>query len=234
MAKLIAVCGAPHAGKTVLALRLSMEINSESKQPTAMISPDVVVPTLGLFFPHHKENTLYSIGAALDRPDVNKADILASMNFVKGWDNLSILGYKTGENRYSYSVPTQDRAMNLLRELGGIVSYMIVDCTNAADDVLSIYAREHADQIISVIAPDLPSVIYHTGVNTGNSLRVMNITDNDVILPVSEIKAHFGDFGFTVPYSHALRQQWVTGTLTGKVNDSRYQKVVRSIAKAVL
>lgn len=233
MAKLIAVCGAPRSGKTVLSLQLAMEINAVCKQAVAMISPDVVVPTLGLLFPHNKDHTLYSIGTALDRPDVRKADILGAMNFIKGRDNLSILGYKTGENRHSYSVPTRDRAIDLLREMRNMVAYIIVDCTNASDDAVSVYAMEHADQMLQVSSPDLPSMIYNAATKYENALKVMNIVESDVILPVSEVKEHFGA-AFTLPYSRALKQQWITGTLTEMVSDSRYQKVMRSITRAVL
>lgn len=120
MSKMIAVCGAPGSGKTTAALKIAEEIYYAKKGSVIFLSPDLNVPCLAYIFPNCKEAELYSVGVALDRTDIYREDVLRQMNHVKTMENFAFLGYKAGENSFSYPKATEDKILNLfslLKEL---------------------------------------------------------------------------------------------------------------------
>ena len=114
MGKFIAVCGSPESGKTVTALKLAQEIYEETRQRVLFFSPDLSVPLMGYIFPHCKESDLYSIGKALDQTDIYKEDVLKRVVTVKTMTSFGYLGFKAGENKYTYPRPTEDKVLQLL------------------------------------------------------------------------------------------------------------------------
>lgn len=71
------------------------------------LSRSFLLPCLAFVFPNCKEEELYSVGVALDRTDIYREDVLRQMNHVKTMENFGFLGYKAGENNYSYPRPTR-------------------------------------------------------------------------------------------------------------------------------
>ena len=114
MGKFIAVCGSPESGKTVTALKLAQEIYEKTRQRVLFFSPDLSVPLMGYIFPHCKESDLYSIGKALDQTDIYKEDVLKRVVTVKTMTSFGYLGFKAGENKYTYPRPTEDKVLQLL------------------------------------------------------------------------------------------------------------------------
>ena len=147
MSKMIAVCGAPGSGKTTAALKIAEEIYYAKKVSVIFLSPDLNVPYLAFVFPNCKEEELYSVGVALDRTDIYREDVLRQMNHVKTMENFGFLGYKAGENKYSYPRPTEDKILNLFSILRELADYVIVDC---ADGLISSMAKSHADMLVQL------------------------------------------------------------------------------------
>ena len=106
MSKIIAVCGSPNSGKTAAAMKLAQEIYYQKKTTVLYLSPDTSVPGMAYLFPNGKDQELYSLGVALDKTDICKEDILRQTVSVKTMQNIGFLGFKLGENRYSYPQPT--------------------------------------------------------------------------------------------------------------------------------
>ena len=158
MGKMIAVCGAPGSGKTTASLKIAEEIYYAKKGSVIFLSPDLNVPCLAFVFPNCKEEELYSVGVALDRTDIYREDVLRQMNHVKTMENFGFLGYKAGENKYSYPRPTEDKILNLFSILRELADYVIVDC---ADGLISSMAKSHADMLVQLITPDLKCMAYY-------------------------------------------------------------------------
>ena len=240
MGKLIAVCGSPHSGKTTLALKLAQEIYF-SKKGTSVIflSPDLETPALGYIFPNYKGTDLYSMGVALDKTDIYREDILRQFVTVKETEDLVYLGYKLGENKYSYPELTEDKVLDFISELREMADYVIVDCTVNENDLISRIAKRDCDKAVQIFNPNVQSVVYYIScVNqflsvTDKRIKVLNIMDNDIYLPGDEIKKCFGEMDCTVGYSRPLKQQMITGTLYTKIADPKYRAAVKKIAKAV-
>ena len=94
--------------------------------------------------------------------------------------------------------------------------------------------------ITIAVTPDLKCMTYY-GSNGDAFLGcadkteyVMNIMDNDLFLPIEEVKSHFKKIEYVLPYSHALKQQTITGTLSERLTDRKYREVISNLARAVI
>lgn len=235
MGMIIAVSGPPSSGKTTVAVKLAQEIYGVTKSRIIYYSPDMLIPTLGVLFPTHRKEKLHSIGSVLDRIPLTTEDILSVMITTKEMDNMVYLGYRSGEHPYTYPALTENKALELLTNLKESCEYLIVDCDRNRDDLVSILARSVADQVVYVHNPDLRSMLYYaTEPMQASAIKVLNILDNDVFLPVQEANAHFGKFVHTLTYSKAVREQMLEGELTKYIQDVSYRTSVHKLATEVL
>lgn len=240
MAKIIAVCGSPHSGKTTFGLKLTQEIYYIQKKSVVFVSVDLQVPIMGFVFPHHKAIDLYSMGKALDKTDIYREDVLKQIVTVKSMKDFGFLGYKAGENQYSYPRPTEDKVLELFRCLSEIAEYVVIDCVSNNEDLISTIARREADIVVQTITPDIKCLTYiasNKDVFAGcadKMVFVINTVDNDLFLPYEEVKNHFKKVQYILPYSHPLKQQAITGTLAEKLADRKYREVVSKFVRAVI
>ena len=240
MSKIIAVCGSPESGKTTAALKTAQELYYNKKGSVIFFSPDMNVPAMAFIFPHCKDSDLFSIGKALDKTDIYKEDVMKQLVSVKTMLNFGFLGYKATENKFSYPRPTEDKVMALFRAMKEIADYVVVDCTSDADDLTSRMAMHEADSVIQMITPDLKCMSYYSsqtdmfGAVDDRCIKVMNTRDRDLYLPTEEVKVHFKNIQFTLPYSRPLKQQVITGTLSERLADRKYREQIATIAKKVV
>ena len=240
MSKIIAVCGSPDSGKTTVALKLAQEIYALNKAPVIYLSTDLEVPGMAYIFPNGKDSELYSLGAALDKTDIYKEDILKqTVNTDKARD-LGFLGFKLGEHKYSYPRPTEDKVAQLFAALRDCAEYVIVDCSRDPDDLISALAKRDCDIAVQIFSPDLKCIAYYAScVNQfiaveDKKIKVLNVTDKDVYAPVNETEKHFGGMDFTLPYERTLKQQAITGTLSERLANCKFRNEIGRLAKAVM
>ena len=240
MSKIITVAGSSDSGKTTAALKFAQEIHESKSGSVIFLSPDIQVPVMGFLFPHCKESDLYSVGKTLDKTDIFKEDVQKSLVTVKTMKNFGILGYKAGETYYSYPRPTEDKIYALFRACKELADYLVVDVSSDEDDLISAMAVSEAETVVQMITPDLKCMTYYSSHNTvyknlqEKIIKVMNINDRDLYLPIAEVKEHFKNVQFTLPYSRALKQQAITGTLSERVPDQKYRSVMTALVKAVV
>lgn len=240
MSKFIAVCGSPDSEKTVTSLKLAQEIYIATGKRVLFFSPDLTVPILGYLFPHCKESDLYSVGKTFDNTDIHKEDVLRNIVSVKSMPDFGYLGFKTGENKYTYPRPTEDKVLQLFSCMRELAEYIIVDCVSDMSDLISSMSKAEADIIIQIISPNLKCMAYYASnseqftVLNGRLLKVMVIDENDVFLPIEEVSSYFKKTDFTLPYSCALKGQSYKGLLSERLSDSKYKSAMRHIVKAVL
>lgn len=240
MSKMIAVCGAPSVGKTTAALKMAQEIYHSGKTSVLFLSPDLSVPCMAYLFPNSKDSELYSVGVALDKTDIYKEDVISQIVNVKTMRNFGFLGFKLGENKYSYPRPTEDKVVSFYRMMNECAEYIVVDCTGDTDDLISSVAKRDCDVAVQMFSADLKCMAYYAScVNEflqieGKKLKVMNCLDTDLYLPTGEITSHFGGMDFSLPYERALKQQMITGTLSERLINCKYRNEIEKLAKAVL
>ena len=240
MGKMIAVCGSPNCGKTMTALKLAQEIYHLNKTSIVFLSPDINVPCMAYLFPNGKDSDLYSLGAALDKTDIYKEDVIRQTVNVKTMQNFGFLGFKLGENRYSYPRPTEDKIIQLMTVLRDCAEYVIVDCTCDSDDMVSTISKRDCDIAVQMFTPDMKCIAYYAScVNQflmieGKKLKVMNEMERDVYLPTFETEKHFHGMDFKLPYERMLRQQMITGTASERIGSGKYRSEIDRLVKAVM
>lgn len=235
MSKIITVNGPPGSGKSTVCLKLAQEVYSMTHKPTVYISPDLDVPCMGVIFPHTKPIHLHSIGAVLDRTQIFKEDIMAEVVTSKYMENFGYLGYKTGEHQFSYPTPTDGKIYELLDKLTEFAEYIFFDCDRNQDEQMSAIVRGRADHKIQLINPDLRTMCYYgKNLTPEGTIKVMNIMDKDLYLPLQEVAGHFKGVSHKVPYSRAVKQQGISGTLPQMVSDAAYRHAMTKLAKEVI
>ena len=240
MAKIIAVCGSPSSGKTTAGLKIAQEIYFTAKCPVLFISPDTNTPAFSYIFPRRKDTELFSLGVALDKTTITSEDILKQTVNSDNMKNFGFLGLKTGENKFSFAKPTEDKVRELFIACSNIAPIIFVDCSSNFDDLVSEVAMREADINIQLITPDLRSMGYYSAYEekynaiADKCIKVINLMDNDIFLPIEEVKTHFKGVDFILPYSKPLKQQAITGTLYEKLNDTKYKSSCLNVAKRVL
>ncbi|MDD2268109.1 MAG: hypothetical protein PHY15_01005 [Eubacteriales bacterium] len=237
MNKMIAVCGSPNSGKTSIALKLAQEIYYSEQKPVLFVSPDITTPSMGLLFPNSKESDLYSMGVALDKTDIYREDVLKQSVTVKTMKNFALMGYKLTENEYSYPKPTEDKVKEFIRAMREIAEYIVVDCTCDKNDLVSTMSMSASDTLIQLVTPDIKCLTYYSSQTVpihDNKVLVMNIRDNDLYLPTEEVKSHFKEVKFVLPYSRPLKQQGITGSLLKRLSDGKFYAKLLELAEVVI
>ena len=102
MSKLIAVWGSPNSGKTSFTVKLASAVYERYNSTVLALCCDDTTPALPCLFPGFKSDELYSVGAPLSQTEITQQAVIDSIVTRKGKVNLGYLGYKDGENRYTY------------------------------------------------------------------------------------------------------------------------------------
>ena len=156
--------------------------------------------------------------------------------------NMGYLGYKDGENRFSYAAVDEMKCIEFLTLLKDMADIVIVDCT-CIPDTLSKTAMTFADQVIRIVAADLKSVCFCTSqlpimaepaYQCDKHLIVVNVNTNDVIAPVEDTAHYFSDTSFTLPFSSEVRLQSFNGTMTDRVLHKKFNQKLNEIVNIVL
>ena len=244
MSKMIAVWGSPNSGKTTFAVKLALSIYEHYQATVLVLHTDNRTPTLPVLFPNCKSDDLYSVGVPLSKTSVTQDDVIANIVTVKGKQNLGFLGFKDGENQYTYPDYDEKKADELFAVLKGLANFVVVDCISALDDnILSNVAVQQADEVIRLVTPDLKCVSYWASqlpmyadprYRLDRQLVGLNSTENDIPLPVEETKAHFKEVNFTIPYSRDVKKQWLDGQLLKPVPDRNYNARLKAIAEKLV
>lgn len=238
MAKLIAVYGSPGSGKTTIALKLAMSAYLQTKDESVVfLSPDLTAPSMALLFPNYHPDEICSLSTVLDNTEISSENILKNAVTVKTMKNFCGLGFKAGENKYSFPVPTAEKINTLFDILGDSFDYVFVDCSG---DEISKKALIKANKVIRVVSPDLKGMTWyssnkHTDRTENEDLfNVVNITEKELFLPTEEVCTKLHSVAAVLPYSRAVRQQMLDGRMYERLSDKKYNKKMLSIVNKIL
>lgn len=241
MAKMIAVIGSPGSGKTTVTLKLAQELYCATTNGSVIyLSPSLKVPAIGVLFPNYTPDSIFSLGEMLDKTDIYEEDILNHLVTVKSMNNFGCLGYKAGENKFSYPVLTEDKVKSLFDVLHKMAGYVFVDCTEEENDLISQYALGVADEVILVLSPDLKSMVYLSsnesalGSHADRAVRVLNINENELYPPVDDVKSNVRNISFVLPYSKQIRGQHLDGLLYERAKDKKYRSELSKIVNTIM
>jgi len=241
MGKTIAVWGTPCSGKTVLSLKLAQTIyeTNKGKSSVIVVFTDAVTPTLPVVFPNYDDNELFSLGTVLSKPDITSDVIFANMVGIKGRMNFGVLGYRIGENKFSFPEYNSGKANEFFGVLCGLADYTIVDCSSyLKTSVISDVALKNADGMIYLFSPDIKClsftlsqmpIIKSAGYISGGMIKVMNVAAGEMAMPTAAIRTYIGETEYTLPFSGEIARQYVEGTLSDFPKDKKYTRVLSSI-----
>ncbi len=242
MSKIITIWGSPNSGKTSFAVKLALSIYKHYSKSVLVLHTDTVTPTLPILFPNYKSDDLHSIGITLSKTDVTQTELLKSIVSVKEKANLGFLGFKDGENKYTYPRFDEIKAILLLTLMRSISDYVIVDCTSDSDNVLSMAAISQSDTVIRLATPDLKSMSFYSSqlplymdpkYHCKELIQGLQIIDNALFLPVDEAKVYFREVQFVLPYCREIKRQMLDGKLLDGVSNKKYNAVLHAITDKV-
>ena len=118
MAKTIAIWGSPHSGETTFATKLACAIYEEYQSTVIVLYSDMVTPTLPIIFPNEKSEEMTSIGNVLSEVEITKESVVNQIMTVKSKVNLGFLGFRVGENKFTYPRFDEEKVNALFAAIG--------------------------------------------------------------------------------------------------------------------
>lgn len=241
--RIIAVWGSPHSGKTVFTTKFAECLYRESRGTVIVLYTDILTPSLAVLFPNRKSPELYSVGTVLSKTDIYANDVVSNLITVKERMNLGYMGYRNGENQFSFPLYNEAKVENLLTVLCELADYVVVDCmSDPENSILSATAMKQAGAMIKIHTPDLACMSFYQsqspvlmarGILPERQFGVMNIPDADLGMLSGDVGSHLGKMIQTVPFSPALKEQYLEGTLPLPTKDRKYMQAVMNVVRAV-
>lgn len=241
--QIITVWGSPGSGKTVTSMKLAKEMVLQKKN-VLLVFADLVCPALPTVVAF-KNKMDQSIGNVLSAPFITQEIILKNCILFDGISGLSAIGYKRGDNIFTYSEYDKERAIDFFILLRSIADYVIVDCSSSlAEDILSTVALEVADQVIRLGSCDLKSVSYFSSYlpliedKKFSTNRHMRVLSN--VKPRQEFAEYAGLMGgvkYTIPYLSEVDEQYFSLNLMGDLSGKKtkgYKEILKSMAMELM
>lgn len=241
MSKLIAIWGPPGAGKTTLSVKLALALQAQMAMHVYTVFADTTTPTLPVLFPTMKSDEMYSMGFALSKVHATNMEIEACTVTTKEHPDLAFLGYKDGENHFSYPAADVEKNQRFLMTLSEMADAVIVDCTSVPNE-LSRAAMTNADIIFRVVSPDLKSVAFCSSqlpimadpaFQCDKHITVINELASDVYSPVYEASHYFTNAAFTLPYCHDIRLQSFNGDLLNGTRNKKFNRQMLALVSKI-
>lgn len=232
---IVAVNGAPGAGKTCFTLRLAQELQRLTREPVTALFPDPDCPGAAQLFP--AEEGFPSLGAALDSSDIFEERVLKYLHVEKSLPNLGFLGYRSDDTPESYPALTQDRVDALLRVINSMSSFIVADLGSFPPaELLGQTLWERAGRRVTVLSADFRSTAWlGRGRREPQELCVLNGRDRRAEAAEAEMRNFLtGSKLFELPYSRALAEQAAAGSLGRHLPEGRYAKALRAVAEELV
>ena len=241
MGKLIAFIGPPGSGKTSVSMKTAVEtyLNTKSNR-IFFLSPDLAVPSIGLIFPNYAPDDLRSLGRIYDTTDISLDTVLENAVTVKAMKDFACFGFKSGDHKYEFPTPIPEKLIDLFSVMKRNSEYFFVDCSSDGLDAVSEKAVHEADIIVRVIPADLKGMTWYATnkhlhfVEGRRFLNVINVMGRDLYYPTDELCSNVGEVTAVLPYSKALAQQMLDGSLYEKLKDAGYNRKLKAVVSGVM
>ena len=115
--KIIAVWGSPASGKSTFAVKLATAIYDNFESTVIVLFTDLETPMIPVIFPNDKPEDNGSVGIPLSKTDIEKEEIIKNLVTIKSRQNFGFIGYKDGENKFTYPRFGRAKAEELYKEV---------------------------------------------------------------------------------------------------------------------
>jgi MinD-like ATPase involved in chromosome partitioning or flagellar assembly len=239
---IIAVWGSPSSGKTVTSMKLARELELRKKN-VIIIFADIFCPVLSTVMPSvdAKSRTL---GSLLSKPHIKQLDIMQTAIPYPKHEHIAIIGYKNGDNIFTYSEFLAERVIQFLGELREVTDCVIIDCSSVlTEDGFTTIALQKSDRILRLCNADLKSYSYFTShlplISRAKFKLDTHINVMSNIKPGQEDSAFrtvYGDVAYTLPHVKEIEPQFYSAglldALSGK-DSKKYNAEIKKIVKEV-
>lgn len=242
MSNLIAVWGAPCSGKTTIAVKLAWQLAKQGYQ-VVVLNLDTITPVLPILFPNRQAEELYSVGTALSQVEVTKEGLAKQMVVCKAQPNIGFLGFKDGENDFTYPKVSPTKLEALFTCLEQLAEVVIVDCSSRLDAVGTGYALQQADVVIrlttattnslSFFASQLP-LLHKPEYEVDRHCCCLNIPDQTVYVPTNQALHRCNTGVACVPHCATVNHQYRSGELLVRTADKKFEKAMQALAELVV
>jgi MinD-like ATPase involved in chromosome partitioning or flagellar assembly len=238
----VAVWGSPSSGKTVTSMKLARELEA-AKKNVIVIFADLFCPVLSTVMPgvDVKSRTL---GSLLSKPRVKQIDIMQAAIPYPKHEYIAVIGYKNGDNIFTYSEFLAERVAEFISELRQAADCVIIDCSSVlTEDGFTTVALQQADSVLRLSGADLKSYAYFTShlplisrrkFNSGGHIKVLSN-----IKPGQEentFRSVYGDIAYTLPHAREIEPQFYSAGLLdalGGKDAKKYNAEIKKMAREV-
>ena len=244
MGKIIAVWGTPNSGKTAFTMKLAghlYETGRRRQTKVVAVLADVIAPSMPVVFPLYRSEDIYSLGELLAKTSITADDIFSYTTLLRGRENFGVLGYRDKENAHSHPAYTGEKALSFLNILAANTDYVLVDCMSEPENsILTQTALATADSSVRLVTPDLKCLSYvlsqsghfmTRGYMLPTQITVMNTPNQTFAMPVADARSHLGKIAVTLPFSAALAEQSLEGSMSEVLKDRHFMQAVGMIAE---
>ncbi|MBQ3258486.1 MAG: hypothetical protein IJA67_13930 [Oscillospiraceae bacterium] len=238
----IAVWGSPGSGKSTFSAILARYLTRD-KSKAIIISPDITVPMLPVWFPNENIENHMSIGHILTSAEINNSIIAARVKVLKSYPFIGVLGYASGDMPLSYPDTNFDKIKEFIDVCAGMVDYIIIDCTSRITDLFTPAAIELADVVVGVFSADLRGVSYRKAqmpLLAGEKFKA----DKHILLAgnarpyyaIDEMEHVFGHLDGLLPWSKEIDRAATEGVIfgAGKYCSDKYVASLRRVRNRIV
>lgn len=242
MSKIVAVWGSPSSGKTVTAMKLARELEA-TQQNVIVVFADLFCPVLSTVMPSVdvKSRTL---GGLLSKPHIKQLDIMQTAIPYPKHEHIAVIGYKNGDNIFTYSEFLAERVAELLTQLRQVADCVIIDCSSVlTEDGFTTIALQQADTVLRLCNADLKAFSYFTShlplISRAKFKADSHIKVLSNIKPEQEesaFRSAYGNVAYTLTHAREIESQFYSAALldglSGK-DAKKYNAEIKRMAKEV-
>ncbi len=240
--KIVAVWGSPSSGKTVTSMKLARELSAK-KQNVIVIFADMFCPVLSTVMPSVdvKSRTL---GSLLSKPHIKQLDIMQTAIPYPKHEHIAVIGYKNGDNIFTYSEFLAERVVQFFKELREVADAVIIDCSSVlTEDGFTTIALQQADTVLRLCTADLKSYSYFTShlplisrAKFKADRHVKALSNVKGGQEVNTFQSVYGDVAYTLPHVREIEPQFYSAGLLdalGGRDAKKYNAEIKKMAREV-
>ena len=238
--KIIAVWGNPSCGKTVTTMKLAKELESKKKN-VIIIFADLFCPVLSTIIPN-VEVKGRTLGSLLSKPHIKQIDIMQTAIPYPKHENIAVIGYKNGDNIFTYSEFLAERVAEFISQLRQVTDYVIIDCSSVlTEDGFTTIALQQSDTVLRLCNADLKAFSYFTShlplisrakFKTENHIKVLsNIKHGQ---EENAFRSVYGDVAYTLPHVKEIESQFYSAGLLDGLSGKETKKYNAEIKRMTL
>mgnify|MGYP001635423639 FL=1 len=241
MGKIIALWGCPGSGTSTTCVKLARAIYDRYAAKVLCVFGDAVTPYLPILFPLSREGELHSLGGLLADAEITPDSLLRYVVTANTARDMGFLGYRDGENRYTYAAYTAEKAADMLEIAATLADFVLVDVGWNLTEPLAQAALSKAAVIFQIASPGLLSLGFFASqlplyedpaFRLTEHKRVLNVC-RPSCLPIEETKRVLGGVELVLPYSPQVERQSLEGRLLFTIGGG-YGRAMRRLVETVV